>query len=582
MKYLKIHSLGIGEMLLNSEFTVPTYQRSYSWKELQINNLLTDMTSAIKRQKDGKGDTHFLGSVVVIDRKGQAPTEVVDGQQRLATVSVILAAIRDFHLNAGKQDAAEHYDRYLQSYAPSRKFKPKLRLNEIDDQCYAAAILEIPEKRKKVKWVTPSHKRLLKAYDCATTFISNIQANNTAKATIDLLFEFSEFIRQNVQIIRVTVDSDTDAYTIFETLNDRHLLLSVADLLKNFIFQNTEPTIDESKANWLKMMTVLQTIKGQDRTVDFVRQLWGSMHGLVREKELFREIKNTITEYSEARELSAALASQVEDYAAVLDPENSVWSNYGTHARRALNTFSRLRIERIRSLLLAILNRFTEAEIKKALDFLRAASVRILVAGGFNGTVEEQVFQIAVRVHKREIKNTRQLARAMTFVPNDSVFRAQFESMSIRRPAIARFYLHELEDTDKGDDSLVANRDERVFDLEHVIPKSPAERAANWNELSKDEGERLTHRLGNLAIMPKSLNSQLNGKSFQDKVEAYKSCKSINLTKLLGRYETFGEAEIDDRQKKLAKLALEAWPIAVTRTQTKPSIKAPKKRKPNS
>ena len=495
MKNLRIAPFGIGEMLVNSEMQVPIYQRSYAWDEVNVKNLLTDLTGAIERRKSKKADTYFLGSIVVVDRGGGAPLEVVDGQQRLATVSIVYAAIRDYHLDKKKDKAATAYDtQYLRSYhPPTGKHPAKLHLNEIDDRCYSQAILEPPANRKDQKWTKTSHKKILAAYSCARDHIDSLASLHGPRQTLDALFGLAEYMRQNAQVIRVTVDDEADAFTIFETLNDRHLMLSVADLLKNFLFQQmADGKLEEAKSNWKEMRTALDMLRGRkDRTVDFVRQLWGSMHGLIREKDLFRDIKEKATGEDDAGELSSALAEQAEDYVAIIYPEHEAWNDYGSGAQHALETFNLLRIERIRSLLLAIINKFDRKEVSKALEYLRSAAVRIVVDSGFNGTVEEQVFQIAVKVHTGEITTASELAKAMFFVPNDTVFKAIFQTMSVRKAGLAKFYLQELEDANKtgGNESTVVNRDERKVNLEHIIPKSPAERAKHWNHLSQEEAQ---------------------------------------------------------------------------------------------
>jgi hypothetical protein len=268
-----------------------------------------------------------------------------------------------------------------------------------------------------------------------------------------------------------------------------------------------------------------------------------------------------------------ALASQDRDYVEILDPTHEAWDNYGTGARHALTTFNHLRVERIRSLLLAIVNKFSSKEVAKSLNFLRAAAVRIVVTGGFSGTVEERVFEAAVKVHQGEITNTDELIKAMSFVPNDTVFKAVFETMSVKMIGLAKFYLQELEDAYRGDtdETTVVNRDERKVNLEHIIPKSKDERAKNWKSLSPEEGAGLSLRLGNLALLPKKVNQNIGGDKFSVKVKAYEACNSISLTKMIASSRTWGEKQVNERQKKLAALALKAWPI------TKPNYKGGKR-----
>ena len=199
MKNLQIAPAGVGELLSNDTFNVPMYQRTYAWTTVQVRAMLTDITGAIKRKAANKGDAHFLGTVVVIRRDGKRGLEIVDGQQRLATASIIIAAIRDYHLKNGPAKAAEAYDRFLRTFhVPSGRYLPNLRLNEIDDRCYSNAILEEPSKRSKdFKWTIGSHRRLLDAYNCAVEHVASIEKISAPKDTVQSLYEIVEFIRAN-------------------------------------------------------------------------------------------------------------------------------------------------------------------------------------------------------------------------------------------------------------------------------------------------------------------------------------------------------------------------------------------------
>jgi hypothetical protein len=563
MRNLNIAPRGLGEMLANGEFVVPTYQRSFAWSGVNVQDLLTDLSGAMKKAREGKGGTYFLGTIVVIERPKSKPFEVVDGQQRLATISIFLAAVRDYHIAMQKDAAASTYDLYVRGlHVPTGQYRARLRLNEVDDRCYAKMIVAPPSERTEEKWPRKSHKLILAAYQKATGFIESLAQTHTPKNTIEVLYQMTEFIKNNTQVIRVIVDDEADAYTIFETMNDRHVYLTVSDLLKNFLFGLAGESIETAKSNWRGMQAVLDTLKSKkDRTVDFIRQLWGSMHGLFREKELVRDIKNKITGEKEAIELSAMLANQAADYVAVLNPLDEMWDGYGPETRHALETFHALRVERLRPLLLAILNRFEKDEVIKAMSFLRCAAVRIIVNTGINGTIEEEIYEIAVKVHKRDIKNASQLKKAMPFVPNNEVFKAIFATMNVSKRALARFYLQEIQDAAYEGDS-VTNRNEKKVDLEHVIPDSAEERAAHWPELTPELGASLCHRFGNLTLLNKKRNQSLNGRKFAEKAQIYAQCEHIPLTLAIARdYQEFGEDEVNHRQSRLAELAVETWPL---------------------
>lgn len=564
MKNLTIYPQPIGELLANNQFVVPTYQRSFAWTALHVENLLKDIRGAMARMAAGKGEKYFLGTLVFIERQGK-PLEVVDGQQRLATISIIFAAIRDFHLRLGKKKAARSYNQYLlRDDVPTGRKLARIRLNDVDDRCFAKAVLREPTQRESLKWSAPSHLRIVEAYDAAKKFVDAIASTHNAKNTVKALDEIVEYLRTYTQVIRVMVGDDADAFTIFETLNDRNAHLTVADLLKNFLFGTSRDSIEVVKGNWKEMAGALGSLKGKrDKTVDYIRQLWGSMHGLTREKDLFRDIKEKITTDEEAVELAGQIAEQAGDYVAVLNPDNELWDGRGAEVANALRTFNVLRIERIRPLLLAILKRFDKVQVDKALSYLRSAAVRIILTTGINGTIEDKLFETAVKVHDKTVRKASQLSTTMSsFVPNDSVFRARVATMTMTKDALARFYLQEIQDA-ASTDATQTDRNEKRVDLEHIIPKSPKERKDNWPELTEEESEALFRRFGNLTLCLSKDNSKLHGSAYAVKVKVYAKYNTLPLTSSIARdYPTeFGRKQVEARQEKLANLAIETWPI---------------------
>ncbi len=290
-----------------------------------------------------------------------------------------------------------------------------------------------------------------------------------------------------------------------------------------------------------------------------------SQHGLVREKELFRSIKEHISNERQAVEFAEAIALQAKDYVAVLNVDDQRWDDYGLEVKHAIRTFKELRVERIRPLLLALLRCFSQREIRKSILHLKSSIVRIIVVSGVNGTVEEGLFHVAKQVHEREVTKASQLAKAMDFiVPPDGVFKEHFATMHITKEPLSRFYLHELQDAEAGD-GQVGDRNPKNVDLEHVIPKSARERAENWPHLSPEQGESLYTRFGNQTLTRRKENSAFNGKGFDVKVEVYRQSAGLRLTAAIARdYTEFGEEQVNARQyRKLAELALQTWPLDI-------------------
>jgi hypothetical protein len=188
------------------------------------------------------------------------------------------------------------------------------------------------------------------------------------------------------------------------------------------------------------------------------------------------------------------------------------------------------------------------------------ASVRFLVAGGSPGNLETYYAERAVRVRKGELKTAAELIQSMTSdVPNDAQFRAAFATETASAEHLARYYLACLELAEIGETNPhLTTNDETIGSLEHVLPKSP--NTSVW-KMSDEEIERLRNRIGNLALLSPSDNSNRGNDSFKA-AKAYYAKSQFTLTKALAKYgDEWDEESIADRQEKLAELAIRAWPV---------------------
>lgn len=131
---------GIGQLLRRGQLEVPPNQRSYAWRDKHVRNLLHDLNDAVT---GGPSATeYFLGTIVLIDVPGKTPA-IVDGQQRLATISIILARIRDYFSSLGRDGSARAIEEaFLASTDPRSEVSvPRLKLNDEDNEYYTSAVL---------------------------------------------------------------------------------------------------------------------------------------------------------------------------------------------------------------------------------------------------------------------------------------------------------------------------------------------------------------------------------------------------------------------------------------------------------
>lgn len=376
---------GIGHVLADRMIVVPAYQRPYSWTDEQITDLLRDLSDAI-RDRDGE---YFLGTIVVT-KNNEGTHFVIDGQQRLATVSVLICAIRNYFHDVGDKERANgiHQGYLARTQLRDLTETAHLKLIAVDNGFYEKEILGRIATQKataKKKVNPPSHSRLENALRLTSEHIGGIVKQTQQPAQV--LLDWVDYLKDKAKVIVVEVNDEGAAYTIFEVLNDRGLDLSVSDLLKNFVFRMAEDKVEEAQEHWTTMAAVLESSGAAEKDLPtFIRHVWASQHGLTREKELYHRIRTTITGKQRAVDFAKELSEQAAIYASLDNPSDEFWKLYGATVRESIEALDLLKAMQIRPLVLAILKHFEDGEVRKALPMLVCWTVRFLIVGKLGST----------------------------------------------------------------------------------------------------------------------------------------------------------------------------------------------------
>jgi hypothetical protein len=400
---------------------------------------------------------------------------------------------------------------------------------------------------------------MLAAQQITQQYIADITKN--IKNPAEKLIERVEYLADKARVIWVQVPDHQNAFTIFETLNDRGLDLAITDLLKNYLFHRAQDRISEVQERWVEMFATIETAANEETVKEYIRHHWSSQNGLTRERQLYRSIKESITNKGRAFEYAENLRAEAQIFAAIRNNNQEFWSTYGTSSRQHIYTITDiLGMERITPLLLAVLALFPKKEVEKSLRMVVAWGVRILVAGAVAGALEQKYSDTAVKIRKRAVKTAKQLFSEMKdVIPGDSEFGKEFSSARVSKAYLARYYLNVLERQAKGEKEpeLVPNSNEAQVNLEHVLPQNPA--PGSWPAFDEDARAAYTYRLGNLALMKVSENSESGAEEFADKKKRYAKSE-FQLTKEISSSSAWTDAEIEKRQQEMAGLAVAAWP----------------------
>ncbi|NJR74000.1 MAG: DUF262 domain-containing protein [Scytonema sp. CRU_2_7] len=211
--------MSFGELFIgNNSYSVPSFQRDYSWTESQVEQLWNDITETL----DEKRSEHFIGSVVVNNSK-KPELMLIDGQQRVTTISILMCVLRNIAKEKGDDQLAQTIsNKYLGSLnLRTRKTESKLVLNDRNNQFYQEYIVEskaITELRdfSKKRNIDKSNKLIVDAY----LFMYQQVQNRIEKLGdfVEVLIELEECIRDKLVSILISVADEANSYLIFETL----------------------------------------------------------------------------------------------------------------------------------------------------------------------------------------------------------------------------------------------------------------------------------------------------------------------------------------------------------------------------
>lgn len=368
--------MGIGRLLKEGgRFFIPHHQRDYSWTEDELDQLFKDIADA----QTSDQSEYFIGLMVFMP-EGEREFTILDGQQRLATTIIILAAIRSW-LRARDfiADAEQIQNDYIALREIGRQdLEPSLVLNESNNDVFMrhvireSAIEDIEQELASLSRYDPNRRLLEAALFCRTRVKEiGLEAEDTSQGA-EHLFRLVRYIRDNVKVVRLNVPNEANAYTVFETLNDRGLDLSVLDLVKNHLFgrAGSQMALRDMQRRWTQMASSLTNVRADD----FIKAWWTSRHGRVQNPQLFARFKERVSSRGKAEEVSRDLLPTSEKYAALEVADDPLWSQFSVKSRERVRNLKLLGSQQVHSVLLSALEKFSDKEVERLLH-LEAARI---------------------------------------------------------------------------------------------------------------------------------------------------------------------------------------------------------------
>jgi len=484
-------------------YTVPRFQRDYSWSETEWRDLWDDIIAST----NDPGEKHYMGYLVV-QRKGENGFLVIDGQQRLTTISIlVIAGLRTLSDPAfpepNEEDRQKRIETLRASYVGtvdpvSLTPSNKLVLNRNNDRYYKRiSKLEVPPQRR----IKASERLLWKACEY---FKRQIGKHCKTGEEVALLVDR---MASRLFFTEIIVDDEVNAYRVFETLNARGVQLSTPDLLKNYLFSQiascnpNESELDDLDLIWTEITSQL----GSHSFARFVLAEWNRNHPLVRKGELFRKIKSSISDPASAASYVNNLAARSEVYAALHDPDDEFWSGADPSVRASLRTLRTFGITQPIGLLMSA-HQHLASDFPKLLRWIAVVSIRWNVIGDRSTQFQEGIYNKASRAicdgaSLREIAPQIQELQLTDEDIIDACAKKRFESKQSHKGA--RYLLARVEEhLNQGRTPL----QDTELTLEHFLPQNPSPEWFTDTDLDEERIDDIAYRLGNLTLLSASAN----------------------------------------------------------------------------
>ena len=546
-------------------YQIPRFQRDYSWTEDEWEDLWADVLGTIQ---EGGEPAHYMG-YLVLQSEDDKTFDVIDGQQRLTTLTlIVLAALKNLKRLVDEKVQSDQNQRRMdqirQTYIGyldpvTLVSRTKLTLNRNNDsyfQTYLIPLGHLPQRGFRA-----SEHSLRKAFEWFERKVRE-HARKTGGDEGVVLASLVEAMSDRLFFTVISVTDELNAYKVFETLNARGVRLSSTDLLKNYLFSvlhretNHTHEMQVLEDRWEAMVTRL----GSESFPDFLRVHWISRKTFVRQSELFKTIRGKVTSREAVFELLRGMEEDMDTYLGLTNPEASQWPpELRLHAQK-LRMFS---VRQPFPLIVAGHRKLSAADFATLLKACVTISFRYNVIGSQPTNEQERVYYAAAqKLSSGEIANAAQVLETLKAVyPTDEAFKAAFADKIIRTTnsrnlRIVRYVLCSLEKQHNGAEP---DFESDAFNLEHVLPQNPD---AGWDAFSDEEAEAMTYRLGNMALMAKGANKDIGNAPFAAKKPVL-ATSTFELTRKIAEDNADWTPErIAARQKTLARLATSVWRVA--------------------
>jgi uncharacterized protein with ParB-like and HNH nuclease domain len=567
---VKASETKLRELLEGSkQFQIPLFQRPYSWSKKEWKVLWEDIMEIYHENEDN----HFLGPIVTQAVPGTpdgiSPFLLIDGQQRLTTLSLLLAALREHLKEHDSESAAELQELYLINRYKKGDAHYKILPTQADQEVYQ----KVAEGQSN-----GSTSLIYEAFNFFRNQLKNgdIEEDN---ASIDLA-KFKNVVLEKLTLVSITLDDRDNPYIIFESLNHKGAPLTQADLVRNYFFMKL--TDKETKKEvyekiWLPLQEQFKVNAGDDQYLkELTRAFWCYLRtegGNISQDKTYQTLKVRLDQKKNPDEVLSALkefSQFAKYYIRICFPETEP----NALLQRGFKRLKVLELKNCHPLLLNLYrdyeeNKLSLKEFEQALRHVESYYVRRILADLTSVQMNKVFNELYQRANERlQKQNLSDFASALreqlrslpstskSYVwPDDDEFRKSIIENTVKiSSSRVRLLLESLEEPLTKFQIKTDN-----LSLEHIMPQKLTD---EWRTMLGTDAEEVHKRwldtLGNLTLT--AYNSEMSNHPLRDKLPFLKNSALTLDNQYFKNVQTWNAEEIQRRAEYLADIAVKVWP----------------------
>jgi hypothetical protein len=544
---------------------VPAFQRGYSWGKKHVEAFWKDIEN-FRAEKNVKGtaDKHFLGPIVIMPSLSSKDWILLDGQQRLATATILLSVLRDIAGDLKTTEGSVLAEKIQSGLIHKEEIGYSLELGELDKTYFIETIQQFPRNKEK-KTRLLSHQNIYKAREFLAASVQTLVASLSPVDAVAIIKDIRQIVRNDLVMASIPVLDEAAAFRIFETLNDRGLRLSVPDLLLNYLMGKAASgdIRQQIRDQWSEMVEAMAK-RDPSR---FIRHMWLSKYGDLKRVDLFTALKEHIeTNKKDPLEFAQSCAAECTRYVELVKADEE-------HLKEATQPVKTivldLHMDAALPVLLSAHSVLSPSELKDTAQWLLVFITRYSIVVGLDPGGMENIFYALARdirktmaaaatattaKDKAAITNaTRTLIKATLskHVPNNEQVKESVKKLILESDE-AKYITHRIAKF------MQTKTKELTIDesnLEHIFPKKPS---SEW--LNPQELEPYLWHLGNLTMLGERLNVGAGSKGYPTKrTDYYQKSELAMAQDLAAKYSQWDITSILERAESLGDYVTQIW-----------------------